>query len=368
MNNKNIENNKQLDDLQIQLIMNNNCNLWCEYCILKEKYNKKNKNVEIISDETIEKLIEIFNNISSEEFKKYYKKINILFFWWEPLMSQKKLIKIIKWLYKLDFINFIIHTNWLLITKNFLNELNFLDKNKYFFVFSIDWNIDTMLKYRLRTKREFNLIINNIKLLREKEIDYSFNSLISYKSSEKIKEDLLFLKSLNPKENSIHFIDLYYKWWLSNLQLKTILKWVKKTFDYFKKYEKNDFNLIQYFWLPKNINNYDKYIKLWWWFSFVLDMNWKIYLENFWVDNLFDNKLTKEERNTLYVGSIFDWNIKFLQYIGDFEWNIKNEEKLEKIVNKVCKNDMRDRYIFSKFVINYNKKYYMNYNKKYYMN
>ena len=68
------------DDFMLQLIIDSNCNLACEYCVLlyKKKWYKEERSM---SYQVLDKYIEFLDN-NYNEILKYYRNITITFFWW----------------------------------------------------------------------------------------------------------------------------------------------------------------------------------------------------------------------------------------------------------------------------------------------
>lgn len=294
---------EKYDDFRIQIIIDSNCNLSCEYCVLlyKEQTYKKERS---ITFQTLDKYIDFFSE-NYENILKYYRKITITFFWWEPLLSKEKVLYCIKKLYKFEKINFVIHTNWLLINQNLLDNLWLFNKSRYSFIVSIDGDKDLMLKYRLKDINQFYKIIDGISLLSENKIKFLFSSSIMKPKAIDLFNNYKFLFSLNPSWIIINPVTSIYAY-REVESTKNILMWVKLFFDYLKKdLLYSDKKIIDFFWLPLNINDYKDFLKFW--MTITWDIDGTIHAMAFawqWFDD--GSTYTKEELEIITL-----WNVIF---------------------------------------------------------
>jgi sulfatase maturation enzyme AslB (radical SAM superfamily) len=75
---ENLKDKDLYDDLRIQLIIDSNCNLACEYCVLLYK-NQVYKEERSISYQVLDKYITFFID-NYDLLLKYYRKITLTFF------------------------------------------------------------------------------------------------------------------------------------------------------------------------------------------------------------------------------------------------------------------------------------------------
>lgn len=117
----------------ICLVLNNSCNLGCEYCFAnKGQYNKPN---EQMSFETARQVID---SLVTEIRKNSGKEMSISFFGGEPLLSFeliKKIVDYIESYYSNYLVHYMITTNGTLITKEIAE---FMEENKFDIMISID--------------------------------------------------------------------------------------------------------------------------------------------------------------------------------------------------------------------------------------
>lgn len=354
---------KKYDEFRLQIIVDSNCNLACEYCVLLYK-NQKYKEDRSISYEVIDKYIEfIINNY--DKILEYYRRISITFFWWEPLLSKEKCLYITQKLYSYEKINFVIHTNWVLVSADLINELSKYDKSRYSFIVSIDWWEELMLKYRLKNIWQFENIIKWINLLSENNIRFWFSPSIMKPKAEKLFADYKFLQKLNPTWIIINPVTSIYAY-REIESTKEIIKWIKKFFDYLKEelwYPDSD--IIEYFWLPLNIGDYKNFLKFW--INITWDIDWTVHAMSFawkWFDEW--ATYSKDDLKTITL-----WNVIF------------NKEQL---INNICRYDLyKDKDIWNvaynqqrkwtlpdwdvqnllaAMILKYFKEFYLSWNKK----
>ena len=281
---ENLKDKDLYDDLRIQLIIDSNCNLACEYCVLLYK-NQVYKEERSISYQVLDKYITFFID-NYDLLLKYYRKITLTFFWWEPLLSNDKIIYIMDKLFHLGKINFVIHTNWILLNKKIINEYKKFDITRFSYIISIDWQLDLMMKYRLKNKLHHFMILRWIKLLRENNIRFLFSPSIMKPTSNELLNDYIYLYNKKPDGIIINPVTAIYRVREKESD-KEIAKGVKLFLDYLRYNKKlSDRDIIEFMWLPLNINDYKDYLKFW--FNLTGDIDWTIHAMSFawqWFDD-----------------------------------------------------------------------------------
>ncbi len=164
--------------LSLELNVSENCNMDCLYCYLQSGKKTESNNIlnEEIADKIINKYIE--NNVD-------FNYLNISFWGGEPLLNFKIIKHIIneihKYKHKFLDIHYLIVTNGTLINYAIAK---FCKKEKIELQITIDGNKECHNKQRrLKDGRgSFDIILNNIALLKKKHIHYSVKSTLTKKS------------------------------------------------------------------------------------------------------------------------------------------------------------------------------------------
>lgn len=276
---------------KIELILNitKKCNYNCSYCWVVKN------NSTLWKDEDVKEIVKFI--------KENYELIDSFkFFWWEPLIEKKQIMKIIDKTKHLLLNKYDIVTNWF-----FLDDDIWEYFSKYFreIFISVDLenNIDLeklakfIKKFNLEKKVIFNIIINPWE---EKDIYEKFLEIYSK-----------WFKNFNLLP--IYFTKLWKKEDLLNLSL-TLKNIIDKSF--------NDKNLY-FYWFQKN-NWYNVNLT---YPSFFIETDLNVYYSDF-VWNKFWEKYGKE----LYLWSVKDFKINYYfneipvkkQMLKEFE---KNESK-----------------------------------------
>lgn len=356
----NLENEKKIwDDFRIQIITDSNCNLACDYCVLLYK-NQIYKEERSIPLQVMDAYIDFFAN-NYNDLLKYYRSITITFFWGEPLLSPKKILYIMDKLYIYDKINFVIHTNWVLLNKNIINFFEKYSKNRYSFIISIDWDLPLMLKYRIKTKKQFYSILYWIKLLRDNRIKFLLSPSIMKPKAVELFNNYKYLYNLNPSWIIINPVTAIYNY-REISSTKEIVKWIKLFFDYLKNEKKlKDIDIIYLFWLPLNIKDYKNYLKFW--INITWDIDWTVHAMSFawkWFDDW--SAYTKEDLKWITL-----WNVLF--NINQLKSNILrywlyDDESIRKIAytqqKKWTKPDRDLQNLLSSMILRYFKDFYKN--------
>ncbi len=204
----------------IEIIVTEDCNNNCKYCIQHNFKNKKN----------IDKLDDVFNFILDFERKTEYKDIDIMIIGGEPLLNYDIANNIMNFCLDNHFAIRIV-TNGLNLEK-YIDTFIKLDDNKLLNLqISYDGNPIHDL-YRCNTSKK---IKENIKLLNNYKIDYSLKSTLPLNSLDLMFESFLdvisFNKSYNPTidynndyllNNEIDYISIL------NEQILKIVKYLYK--------------------------------------------------------------------------------------------------------------------------------------------
>ena len=156
--------------MNLVLYITNQCNLNCTYCFV-------NKNNQVMEFQTYKNII--------EEYKEKIDTITI--FVGEPLLQFELIKKIIEYNEQNKYsYNYIINTNGIYINDNLIK----LCKEKNILInISLDGNQESNNKNRFG-KKTFKLIENNIKIVKNKEIECIINYVITPNNIEYIKESL----------------------------------------------------------------------------------------------------------------------------------------------------------------------------------
>lgn len=194
---------KKIDLMYI--IPTNSCNLGCKYCFI----GKLNNCIENMTDETLYKSIELFQKNTNNNK-------TILFYGGEPLMNFELLKKAVKYVKEKKYnITFSMVSNGTLINNEIID---FIKNNNIDLGISIDGPqqiTDENRVYKNSTLGVYNDVINKIKLLQEKKVDFGLSITLS-KSFMNIKEEFLdWIKELNVKNisyNLLHFTEKDPDW------------------------------------------------------------------------------------------------------------------------------------------------------------
>lgn len=255
---------------KIELILNitKKCNYNCSYCWVVKN------NSTLWKEEDIKEILDFIEN--NYELIDSFK-----FFWWEPLIERKRIIKIINETKYLLLNKYDIVTNWFFLDdeiweyfRNYFREI--------FISIDIENNIDLektiqfIKKYDLEKKVIFNIIINpwEEKLIYAKFLElYSkwfknFNLLPIYFTKIWKKGDLLNLSLIlkNIIDKSFNDEKLYFYWFQKN-------NWYNFNLTYHSLFIETDLNIY--------------------YSDFVWNKFWEKYKENFYLWSIKDFKIKK---------------------------------------------------------------------------
>lgn len=353
------ENNKKRDCFRIQIITDSNCNLACDYCVLLYK-NQIYKEERSISKQVSDWYIDFFSN-NYDEILKYYRSVTITFFWGEPLLSSQKFIYIMKSLYKYSKINFVIHTNGVLLSQKIIDSLSEFSKDRYSFIISIDWDVELMLKYRLKNKEQFYRIVYWIKLLRNNSIKFLLSPSIMKPSSGDLYRNYRYLYNLFPNGIIINPVTAIYNY-REISTTKEIVKWVRMFFNYLKNEKKlSDTDIVELFWLPLDIEQFKNYLKFW--LNITWDIDGTVHAMSFawqWFDD--GSAYTKDDLKWITL-----WNVLFnLQQLKNniLRYGLYTDEKIREIAyrqqRKWTMPDWDVQNLLAAMILRYFKDFYSN--------
>lgn len=310
------------DDFRIQIITDSNCNLACEYCVLLYRRDPY-KEERAISYQAMDAYIRFLRE-NYDDILKYYKKIVVTFFWGEPLLSRDRVFYFMDNLIGLEKIDFVIHTNGILITETLIEELKKYPIERYSFIVSIDGDKEVMMRYRLRTmpaesmkldtvetmakyltqkERLFDRLIAGIRLLKENNITFLFSPSIMKPLAKELFADLKFLYDLHPNGLIINPVTAIYAH-RETESTKEIVKGFKMFFDYLVKYHNFTIeDIIRFFGLPRSVSKYKDFLKFG--INITGDIDGTVHAMSFaWQG--FDNgtTYTKDELNVITLGNV----------------------------------------------------------------
>lgn len=150
---------------QLILIVTENCNLRCEYCIYSDKYPKDIKYSDLKMDFDTAKLAidEYFRLHSKREEYGLNKTPNISFYGGEPLLNFELIKQCVEYIKKIDSSTiFYITTNGTIMTDEITK---FLSENNFIVTFSLDGNKENHDRNRIVINKigTFDVIYKNIK-------------------------------------------------------------------------------------------------------------------------------------------------------------------------------------------------------------
>ena len=195
------------------LIMTEECNLRCTYCIYSDHYiDKKTYSSKFMTTETALKAVDLFKKLHDEKKKRGYKdqpKIN--FYGGEPLLNFDTIKKVIAYVNKLNFENveYMITTNGTVMNNEILD---FLAKNNFIVSFSLDGDEFNHNRNRISIngKKTHEIVVRNIIKYHDMLKVYKRNSLINiiccfdnYTNMEKV---VSFFEELKNKVKNLNFI------------------------------------------------------------------------------------------------------------------------------------------------------------------
>lgn len=354
---------KRRDYLRIQIITDSNCNLACDYCVLLYK-DQAYKEERALSDQTSDAYIDFFSS-NYDEIMKYYRGITITFFWWEPLLSPHRFLKIMRALIKFENINFVIHTNWTLLSQKIIDDLQEFPKDKFSFIVSIDGDVDIMMKYRLRSKLHFYKIVYGMKLLRKNGIHFLVSPSIMKPKAQELYKNYVYLHNLQPDGIIINPVTAVYNF--RELESsKQIVKGIRMFFNYLRN-EKNysDFEIIQFFWMPLDIYRFKDYLKFW--LNITWDIDGTVHAMSFawqWFDD--GSTYTKEDLRWITLWNVL-FNIEHLRR-SFFRYGLYTDEKIWEIAyrqqRKWTMPDWDVQNMLAAMILRYFKGYYSKNNKR----
>lgn len=167
---------------QLILIVTNNCNLRCEYCVYSEKYPKEIGYSKSNMDFKTAKLaIDQFFKIHKERKKRGLRKeAHISFYGGEPLLNFELIKKSIEYVKKIDSSTiFYITTNGTIMNDEIAE---FLTTNNIMLTFSLDGYKDNHDRNRVyvNNKKSFDIILNNIEKLQSTKRKLNTERAISF--------------------------------------------------------------------------------------------------------------------------------------------------------------------------------------------
>ncbi len=190
--------------LKIDLYLTHNCNFRCLYCYLGEKQNK------IVSDDTLNSAIEFVNNNFNDE-----KFIFLTFIGGEPLLQKNQIINVANKIHKnypnlRERVHFNIVTNGYLLDDDFIE---FLKRNYFYMVFSIDGSRDTQDHNRRLGNGHgtFDKVYKNLQKCRENIKSLTVRMTVHPDNISNLARDVEFMMSTGC--HSIGFVPAYEEDW-----------------------------------------------------------------------------------------------------------------------------------------------------------
>jgi len=188
---------------QLILIVTNNCNLRCEYCVYSDKYPKDIGYSKLNMDFNTAKLaIDSFFELNKERKKRGLNKdIHISFYGGEPLLNFDLIKKSIGYAKRINpETKFYITTNGTIMNDEIAD---FLANNNIFITFSLDGYKENHDRNRVfvNNKKSFDMVVSNIKKLQ------------SVKKSLNVEMPITFnccLDSYTDLDKVVSFFETYY--------------------------------------------------------------------------------------------------------------------------------------------------------------
>ncbi|MDD5769641.1 MAG: 4Fe-4S cluster-binding domain-containing protein [Candidatus Gracilibacteria bacterium] len=352
-----IDDKKIRDNFRIQIIIDSNCNLACDYCVLLYK-NQIYKEERAVSKQVLDAYIDFFSN-NYDDVLKYYKEITITFFGGEPLLSKDKILYLIERLYKYSKINFVIHTNGILLDRKFIKSLELFPKDRYSFIVSIDGDLELMLKYRLKSKKQFYQIVFGLKLLRDNKIKFLISPSIMKPNSKDLFRNYQYLYNLKPNGIIINPVTAIYNYRETD-STKEIVKGIKLFFDYLKsKHNLSDKEIINLFGLPLNITQFKDFLKFG--INITGDIDGTVHAMSFaWKGFDDGGTYTKEDLKGITLGNVL-FNVEQLKK-NILRYDLYTDEKIWEIAyrqqRKWTMPDWDVQNILASMILRYFKDYY----------
>lgn len=174
-------------DLNIILLLTNNCNFKCKYCFEKDLL-ERHRNIETEEIENLKRFT------STHMKKNHLDKLNITFYGGEPLLEKQKLKDIVNFYYSSlkDNFSFNIITNGSLLDYELINELK--DKNLVGLKVTLDGPEEIHNKRRPMSKgNSYITIINNLMQLKS-IVPLKINIVVDSENTNFIKDMIPHLK------------------------------------------------------------------------------------------------------------------------------------------------------------------------------
>lgn len=191
--------------MECTIFLTDSCNFHCTYC-----YEEERKNPNMIHEETLKKAIDYVVENNDEDEPLY-----ITFLGGEPLLNKKMLWKAME-LFERDYkeqkkaANFRITTNGLYLDEE---TIDFLEDNGFIISISIDGDKETHNLNRISNdgKDVYDDIINNMKLMMDKKVDFMTRMTITGNNVSKALHNIKYFFDMGVK--FIHFgIDTKHIW------------------------------------------------------------------------------------------------------------------------------------------------------------
>lgn len=218
------------------------CNLSCDYCFFKDK-----------KDRTLDySTIENFVNFLYRNLRKTPK--NFIISGGEPLLFASLVNKTVKYIrQRFKNVNIVVQTNGIKLYKQ---EIKFIRDNKLNLEIGMDGDFITTKRHRRGIdKRNFNLLIENIRKCIESNINTSCTMTVHPEEVVKLYENFLFLSNLGIRNIDITPAALV-KWHFNQTSLfkKKYLRLIKERNNFERLYIEEDIAAYKNFFLDLSLH------------------------------------------------------------------------------------------------------------------
>lgn len=198
---------------QLLLVVTEDCNLRCKYCIYSDFYKeKKTYSSKKMSKETAFKAVAFFKKLHEEKLKYGYKdEAKISFYGGEPLLNFKLIKEVVDYVKKINFSNvqFLMTTNGTLMNDPILD---FLARENFILSFSLDGHEENHDRNRIYNGggETHKTIVNNMIKYQEKLSQYGRDQVININCCFDDYTDMIevtaFFEKLRKKINKLNII------------------------------------------------------------------------------------------------------------------------------------------------------------------
>lgn len=305
----------KIENLNFTITMSGKCNLSCDYCPLINTTTQ-------IKKEVLDEYLDFFRN-NGNLLSEYTKSVVFVFFGGEPLLSLDSIKYFMEQAYYLEIpTRFVIYTNWTLLSEEIMDYIETFPhyRDRIIFYISIDGGASLSLEKRLSTTKQFDSLLKNIKLIKERGLNFSFSKVLFETDATTLFNSLCFLNTFKPEKLSFLPVSYYHKNGYSRGDIVQIIKGLELFIQHLLKEGHSELTIMEYLWLPDNVKWLKELYKADAWIYG--DMDGDIYgiIDALPIFSLTET-FTQEEKAQIQCGSIKNYNslLEIIKNYDEFE-------------------------------------------------